>query len=134
MGKPLPNRTNKLKPPPTVRCLKANIEILIHDYANRDPKSACVGYGLLTHISEIKVNLGIDASIVPKIASFNMQKHNDQHKLWVHALAIYSFSAFAIHLRTSRIRHDVPLLSWTPVLNVFKYIQKLPNVTGDDIS
>jgi hypothetical protein len=25
-------------------------------------------------------------------------------------------------------------LSWTPVLNVFAYIQKLPNVTCDDIS
>jgi hypothetical protein len=35
----------------------------------------------LTHIPENKNNLGIDIGIVPKIASFQMQKHDDQHKL-----------------------------------------------------
>jgi hypothetical protein len=33
--------------------------------------------------------LGIETGIVPTIAGFNMQKHDDQHKLWLHALAIY---------------------------------------------
>ena len=63
-----------------------------------------------------------------------MQKHDDQHKQWVHALAIHDSSAFAINVRTSRSRPHVPMLSGTPVLNVSAYIQKLPNVTGDVIS
>jgi hypothetical protein len=71
---------------------------------------------------------------VQKIDGFHMQRHNDQHKLWAHALAIYGSSAFAINLKTSRSRPDVPRLSGTPVLNVSAYVQKLPNVTGDDIS
>jgi len=68
-----------------------------------------------------------------KKANFNMQKHDNQHKLWAHALAIYGSSAFAFTLRTSRSRLVVPMLYGTPVLNVFAYIQKLPNVTGDDM-
>jgi hypothetical protein len=79
-----------------VFCQYAGREIKTHDYANLEPKTACVNYGLLTHIFEIKHNLGIDAGIVPKIAGFNMQKHNDQHKLWAHALAIYGSSSFSI--------------------------------------
>ena len=71
---------------------------------------------------------------MPKIAGFNMQKHNDQHKLWAHALAIWGSSAFAIHLRTSRSRPDAPKLYGTPGLNVSAYILKLPNVTDDDVS
>jgi hypothetical protein len=46
----------------------------------------------LTRISEIKNNLGIDDGIVSKIAGFKMQKHDDQQKLWSHALAIYGSS------------------------------------------
>ena len=89
----------------------------------------------MTHISEIKSNLGIiDTGIVPKINGFSMQKHDDQHKRWAHALAIYGSSAFAINLKTSRSIPDVPRLSRTPVPNVCTYVQKLPNVTGDDLS
>jgi hypothetical protein len=47
--------------------------IHIYDYANREPKTACVNYVLLTHISEIKNILGIDIAIVPENAGFNMQ-------------------------------------------------------------
>jgi len=53
----------------------------MYDYANPEPKIVCVNYGLLTHISEIKNNLAIDTGIVPKNSGFNMQKHDDQHKL-----------------------------------------------------
>jgi hypothetical protein len=35
---------------------------------------------------------------------------------------------------TSRFRPHVPTLFWTPFINVSAYIQKLPNVTGDDIA
>jgi hypothetical protein len=133
-GKPLPSRTNRFKPPPIVRCQQANREILIHDYANRESKTMCVDYGLLTHIFEMKHNLGIGTGIVPNINGLNMQKHNDQHKLWAHALAIYFSSVYAINMRTFRSRFDVSKLSRTPVLNVSAYIQKLPNVTSDDIS
>ena len=45
-------------------------------------KTACVDYyGFLTHNSEIKNNLGIDTGIVPTIARFSLQKHDDHHKL-----------------------------------------------------
>ena len=88
----------------------------------------------MTHISEIKNNLGTDTSIVHKTACFDMQKHDDQHKLWAYALAIYGSSAFAINMRTSISRPHVPMLFGTPVLYVSAYIQKLPNVTSDDIS
>jgi hypothetical protein len=36
--------------------------------------------------------------------------------------------------KNSNLRHDLPKLYGTPVLNCYAYIQKLPNVTGDDIS
>jgi hypothetical protein len=89
----------------------------------------------LTRVSEIKNNLGIDTSIVPKISGYNMQKHEDRHQLWTHALAILCSDKVAFNMRTSRFRlDDVPTLSGTLVLNVFAYIQKLPNVTGDDIA
>ena len=117
-----------------VFCQYASREMKIYDSENRALKTACLSYGLLTHISKIKNNLGIDTSIAPKIVGYNMQKNDDQHKLWVHALAIYGSSAFAINLRASRSRPNVLMLSGTPVLNVFAYVQKLPNVNGDDIS
>jgi len=47
-------------------CLYASRQIKIYDYKNREPKTTFVYYGLLTHISEIKNNLGIDTSIVQK--------------------------------------------------------------------
>ena len=128
------NRTRGFEPPAMVFCQYTSREINIYDYANREPKIACVNYGLLTRISEIKNNLGIDTSIVPKNVVFYMQKHDDQHKLLAHALAIYDSSAFAFILKTSRSRLDVPILSGTPILNVSAYIPKLPNVTCDDVS
>jgi hypothetical protein len=62
-----------------------------------------------------------------------MQTHDDQHKLWAHALPIYGSSAFVVNLRSSKSRSRVPMIFGTPVLNLSAYIQKLPNVTGDDI-
>ena len=50
-----------------VFCHYASRETQIYNYANPEPKIVCVDYGLLTHISEIKNNLGIDTGIVPKI-------------------------------------------------------------------
>jgi len=132
-GKPLPNHIKSFEIPLIARCHCANREIKVCDYENREPKTVCFGYGLLTHISEIKNNVGIDTGIVPKISDYNMQTHEDRHQLWTHALAIYDSSRFAFNLRTSKSRPYVPTLSRTPVLNVFAYIQKLPNVTGDDI-
>ena len=76
----------------------------------------------------------IDSGIVPKIASYKMQKHTDEHKLWAHALAIYGSSNLAFSLKTSNRRLDIPMLSRTPVVNVSAYIHKLPNVIDDDIS
>jgi len=64
---------------------------------------------------------------------FNMQKYDDQHKLWAHALAIYGSSAFAFRLKTSKSIPRVPMLLGAPILNVSAYIQTLPNLTGDDI-
>ena len=109
-GLALPNR-GSFETPPMVFCQYVGQEIIIYDYGNRKPKTACVNYGLLTHISEVKNNLGIDTGIVKKIAGFHMQEHDDQHKLWAHALAIYGSSALAINLKTSKSRHDVPRLS-----------------------
>jgi len=71
--------------------------------------------------------------IVPKNVGFNMQKNDDQHNVWVHALAIYGSSAFAFSLKTSKSRTRVPMLSGTSILNVSAYNQNLPNITGDDI-
>ena len=133
-GKPLPNRTIKFGIPSIARGQYSNKEIKVHDYGNQEPKTACIDYDILTHISEIKNNLGIDIGIVPKISSYNMQKHEDRHRLWAHALAIYGSSNVSLNLGTSRLRQDVPMLSRAPVLNVSAYIQKLPNVTSDDIS
>jgi hypothetical protein len=80
-GKPLPNRAIKFKPPPTVCCQYANREILTHDYANREPKTSCFNYGLLTRISEIKNNSGNGTGIVPKMYGYNMQTHKDRYQL-----------------------------------------------------
>jgi hypothetical protein len=133
-GKPLPSRTRNFRIPPLVLCQYANTEIRIHDYENREPKTACFDYGLLTYISEIKNNLGIDTGIVPKISGYHIQKHEDRHQLWTHALAIYGSDKVAFTLRTSRLRPHIPTLSGTHVMNVSAYIQKLPNVTSDDIA
>ena len=62
-----------------------------------------------------------------------MQKHEDQHQLWAHSLAISGSDKVAFNLRNSRFKPG-PVLSGTPVLNVFAYIQKLPNILGDDIT
>jgi len=62
-----------------------------------------------------------------------MQKHEDQYQRWTHALAIYGSNKVAFNLKTSRLRPDVPTLSGIHVLNVHAYIQKLPNVPGNDI-
>jgi len=43
-----------IAPPPTTRCQYNSKEIKIYDNENREPKSACGDYGLLSHISEIK--------------------------------------------------------------------------------
>ena len=64
------------------------------------PKIACSDYGLLTRISEIKNNVGINIGIVPNIYGFNKQKHDDKHKLWAHALSIYGSSKLAFNLKT----------------------------------
>ena len=106
---------------------------MVHDYKKREAKPACFDYGYLTHISEIKNNLGIDTSIVPNTSGYNMQKYEDRHQIWTHALAICGLDKVTFNLRSSRLRPDVPTLFGTPILNVFVYIQKLPNVTGDDI-
>jgi hypothetical protein len=62
-----------------------------------------------------------------------MQKHEDRHHLWAHALAICGSDKVAFNLRTSRFRPG-PVLFGTHVLNVSAYIQKLPNTNGDDIA
>ena len=60
------------------------------------------------------------------------QKTTKRHGMeWT--LDMYGSSTFAINYKTSINRLDVPRLYVTPVLNVFAYIQKLPNVNGDDI-
>ena len=70
---------------------------------------------------------------MPKLSGFNMQKHDDRHKLWSQALEFCVFSKMPFRLKTSRFRLDVPKLSRTPVLNGSAYVQKLPNVTSDDV-
>jgi hypothetical protein len=87
----------------------------------------------LTRISEIKNSLGIDTGIAPKISGFKMQMHDYQHILWAHTLAIYGSCEMTFNLKTSNNRADDPKLYRTPVVNISAYIQKLPNVTGDDI-
>jgi hypothetical protein len=49
-GVPLPNRVREFQSPPCARCLYANREIKVHDYENREPKTTCFDYGLLTHV------------------------------------------------------------------------------------
>jgi hypothetical protein len=63
-----------------------------------------------------------------------MQKHDDQHKLWSRALAIYGASNPILSLRVSNRIRDVSRLSLAPVTNnVSAYIQKLLNVTCDKL-
>jgi len=48
-------------------------------------------------------------------------------------MAIYGSCAFTFSLRATKSRSRVPMLSGTSTLNVSAYIQKIPNVTSDDI-
>jgi hypothetical protein len=128
------SRTKLFEPPNMVKCQYASKDIKIYDYENREPKTACVDYGLLVPISEIINNLGIDTGIVPKIVGFPMQKHDDQHKMWAHALAIYTSTQFSVLLVASQRRPNVPKLIGTPVVGISNYIQKLPNVSGDNLN
>ena len=48
-------------------CQYASRKIKIYDYENREPTTACIYYGLSTHIFEIKNNLGINIGIVSKL-------------------------------------------------------------------
>jgi hypothetical protein len=130
----LVSRTELFEPPSTAKCQYANKEIKIYDYENREPKTACVDYGLLVPVSEIKNNLGIDTGIVPKIAGFPMQKSDDQHKMWAHALAIYNSTQFSMLLAASQRRPNVPKLTGAPIVGISNYIQKLPNVNGDNLN
>ncbi len=68
------------------------------------------------------------------MSGYNMQKHEDKHQLWAQALAIYGLDKVAFNLRASRFRPDVLTISGTPIMNVSAYIQKLPNVNGEDIA
>jgi hypothetical protein len=129
----LVSRTKLFEPPKAVKCQYANTDIKTYDYENREPKTVCVDYGILVPISEIRNNLGIDTGIVPKIVGFPMQKHDDRHKMWAHALAIYSLTQFSMMLVASQRRPNVPKLTGAPVVSVSNYIQKLPNVNGDNL-
>jgi hypothetical protein len=50
-------RTDLFEPPIIVKGQYANKDITIYDYENKEPKTACVDYGLLVPISEIRNNL-----------------------------------------------------------------------------
>jgi hypothetical protein len=63
-----------------------------------------------------------------------MQKHDDQHKIWAHAVAIYSSTQSSMMLAASQRRPNVPKLTYAPVVGIFNYIQKLPNVNGDNLT
>ena len=69
-------------------------------------------------------DLGIAPGIVPKIDGFPMQKHDDQHQMWAHALAIYSSTQISMMLVASQRRPNVPKLTGAPVASVSNYIQK----------
>jgi hypothetical protein len=130
----LVSRTNLFEPPSMVKYQYGVCEIQVFDHESREPKTTCVDYGVLVPTSEIKKNLGIDTGIVPKISSFSMHKHDDQHKIWAHALAIYSSTQFSISLAASQRRPHVPKLTGTSVVNVSNYIQKLSNVNGGNLT
>jgi len=116
-----------------VKCQYAVNDINVFDYENREPKTSCTDYGLLVPISEIKNNLGIYTGIIPKIARFHMQKHDDKHKMWAHALAIYSSTQFSFSLDASQRRPNLPKLIGAPVVGISNYIQKLSHVNGDNL-
>jgi len=130
----LVNRTELFEPPKLVKCQYANTYNKIYDYENREPKTAFVDYGLLVPIPETRNNLGIDTGIVPKIATFHMQKHDDPHKMWAHALAISRSTQFFMMLASSQRRPNVPKLIGAPVASVSNYIPKLPNANGDNLT
>ena len=50
------SRTKLFEPPNMVICQYASKDIKIYDYKSREPKTACVDYGLLVPISEIRNN------------------------------------------------------------------------------
>ena len=116
------------------KCQNACCEIPVFDYKCREPKTTSVDYGLLVPTSEIKNNIGTDTGIVPKISGFQMQEHDDQHKMWAQASAIYSSTQFSISLAASQRRPHVPKLTGTSVVNVSNYIQKLSNVNGGNLT
>ncbi len=51
---PILNRVREFDILIMARCQYSNRQIKVHDYETREPKTACFGYGMLTHISEIK--------------------------------------------------------------------------------
>jgi len=130
----LVSRTSLFNPPSMVKCQYVDCDIKVFEYENREPKIASVDYGMLVPISEIKNNLDIETSIVPRIVGFPMQKHDDQHKMGAHALAIYSSTQFSFSLVASQRRPNVPKLTRAPVVSVSNYIQKLPNVNGYNLT
>ena len=73
-GKAMPNRIRRFIPPPTTHCQNICKEMKVYDYENRELKFACVDYGLLTRILEMKNNIGIDTGIMPKIVGFKIKK------------------------------------------------------------
>jgi len=121
----LVSRTKLFEPPKTVKCQYANTDIKIYDYEKIEPKTACVDYGLLIPISEIMNNLCIDTGIVPKIVGFPMQKHDVQHKMWAHALAIYNSTQFSVLLAASQRRPNVPKLTGAPIFGISNYIKEV---------
>jgi hypothetical protein len=112
----------------------ANNDIKIFDYENREPKTAYVDYDLLVPTCEIRNNLGIDTGIVPKIAGFPMQKHDDQHKMREHALAVYNSTDFFVLLAASQRRPNVPKLIGAPIVGISNNNKKLPNMNGDNLN
>ena len=114
----LVSRTRLFELPKVAKCQYASTDIKIYDCKNREPKIPCVDYGMLVPISKIKNNLGFDTGIVPKIVGFPMQKYDDQHKMWAHALAIHSSTKFSLMLAASQRRPNVPELTEAPVVGI----------------
>jgi hypothetical protein len=54
--------------------------------------------------------------------------------MWAHDLAIYSYPQVSFNLVAFERQPHVPKLSGAYAINVSNYIQKLPNVNGNDFS